>query len=165
MDIRQKELFDEWSPMAEELAKAYEGSSLPGEDLAQEAMLGLLEAISALGEDREMWPYDLEEFFTEAVNTRLAEASAEEDNAIAEEEKIVRGVESLSAAIDSLTEKLGTKPNIDELADELSVTQDEVLRLLRMTGDEFDDENLASPLSEEEELESVWRLTGEGYDK
>ena len=63
---------------------------------------------------------------------------------------LVERVQSLSDAIDRLTAVNAEKPNIDELANELGITQEEVLSVIRLTGE--DTENTEVTSSEEGEV-------------
>ena len=51
----------------------------------------------------------------------------------------------LNQSIDRLTEELGTKPNIDEIANDMGITQDKVIDILKLTGEDLDESKLRKP--------------------
>ncbi|MBQ6544791.1 MAG: hypothetical protein IJL72_03535, partial [Lachnospiraceae bacterium] len=77
----------------------------------------------------------------------LDAAEEELSQAYYTDEALVMRVQSLSDAIDRLTAANAEKPNIDELANELGISQDEVLSVIRLTGE--DTENTEVPSSGE----------------
>lgn len=146
---------EEWKRSSEPLAPyfrraveavlAREGMAMSAEDAVSVAQLAAMEAVSYLAGGEGGVLSD------EALDTYLAEKldAAEEElsQAYYTDEALVMRVQSLSDAIDRLTAANAEKPNIDELANELGISQDEVLSVIRLTGE--DTENTEVPSSGE----------------
>ena len=65
------------------------------------------------------------------------------------DDRLVVQVELLNRSIEKLTEDLGTKPNIDEIANDMGITQQNVLDILKLTGEGLSDESFIPPAAEE----------------
>jgi len=118
--------------LAETIAREMDDGLLPLEDLIAEAYLGLSEALDELGEAPD------EDLLDDAIRDHLHRVIAETQLAYDSDLQLISRVETLSASIDKLTEELGTKPNLDELANDLGMTQDEVIAVLKLTGENVD---------------------------
>jgi len=135
---KKNALFEEYMPLADELAEGCDDGTLPLEDLKQEAYLGLMNGIARM--DAEDTEFDAvvarsaDEIMREAIEAQLSEAVAAEKGARSEDEELVKKVELADKAIKHLTEELGSAPTVDELANELGVTQEEALAVLRLAG-------------------------------
>jgi DNA-directed RNA polymerase sigma subunit (sigma70/sigma32) len=64
-----------------------------------------------------------------------------------QDDRLVVQVELLNRSIERLTEELGTKPNIDEIANDMKTTQETVLKILKLTGEGISDEDFIPPKS------------------
>ena len=122
---------------AEELAT----ETLPAEDLVQEGSIALHAYLCSL---------EAEEEFSAGEALLAAErgmrgALEREEEFLHRDEQLVLQVDLLNQSIDRLTAELGTKPNIDELANDMGITQEKVLDILKLTGEEIDEEAMRPP--------------------
>ena len=63
----------------------------------------------------------------------------EQDELSSRDKKMVEKVSALDEAIKTLTEELGRKISLDELAVYMGMTEDEVMDILRLMGEEGED--------------------------
>ncbi|MDO5702876.1 MAG: sigma-70 domain-containing protein, partial [Lachnospiraceae bacterium] len=139
-----EEFMEEVSLIAQEMKR----SRVPMEDLIQEGYVGLLTGIRELeGQDEddgaEMMP--VRETLLAAVRRAMEDAARAMEDLSREDRRLVAQVELLDSSISRLTEELGTKPNIDEIANDMGITQAEVISILKLTGDAVSDEDLIPP--------------------
>ena len=124
--------------IAEALARYTE--EIPLADLIAEGNLGISEALAERDEAEPFLPGEEEALCAEAARQMdrfLAEFGRHSKN-----DGLLAGqVRILSKAIDELTEEQGAKPTVDELANELGVSQQKVLDILKLTGDEPKDDS------------------------
>ena len=57
-----------------------------------------------------------------------------------QDNKMVEKVKFLDESLKNLTEDLGRKPTLEELADYMEMTEDDVNDIIRLTGEEDDEE-------------------------
>lgn len=81
---------------------------------------------------------EIEDLLTRVREGMLGALRARDDAALIDRH-LVGQVEQLSAAIDALTEELGTRPNIDEIANKMGISQERVLSILKLTGEDRED--------------------------
>ena len=62
--------------------------------------------------------------------------------------ELLGGLLDQFAIVIKFAEELGGKPNIDELANDLGISQEEVLKILKLTGTTPDDESFQAPTQE-----------------
>lgn len=160
MNRAQKEgLVEEFMPdvegLLDEVLQEYKDAGhyvdgLPREDLIQEGYVGLMEGINSISDDPDEWMGGpLDDQIHEAIKDGIRRALDEQDELKKKDDRLIVQVEMLNAAIDKLTKDLGVKPNIDELANELGVTQDKVLEILKLTGEDLPEDEPVKPLDEE----------------
>ena len=142
MDSAQiRDLLEEFTPDAEEIVRELDDGTMPAEDLMQEAMLGIVEALNALPEDRDEWEArSLDEIVRSAVREAVLRARDANAELACTDLRLVAQVELLNKSIDRLTEESGMKPNIDEIANDMQISQAKVLEILKLTGESLDDE-------------------------
>ncbi len=142
-------LMEEFMPDVEEIVNEMDDGTIPLEDLMQEGYVGLIEGVNSISDDPDEWSgVSMEEQVHEAIR-RAVQAALDEKKALTEkDDRLIVQVEMLNASIDKLTTQLGTKPTIDELANELGVSQDKVIEILKLTG-EVDEEKLKAPAKKE----------------
>ncbi len=142
MDSAQiRDLLEEFTPDAEEIVRELDDGTMPAEDLMQEAMLGIVEALNALPEDRDEWEArSLDEIVRSAVREAVLRARDANAELARTDLRLVAQVELLNKSIDRLTEESGMKPNIDEIANDMQISQAKVLEILKLTGESLDDE-------------------------
>lgn len=103
------------------------------EELRSEAYLGLAEALHDLGDDAD------EEAVEDRIRCHMLAVREETEVLAASDRCLIAQVEELKACIDKLTEELGEKPNFDELANAMGVSQDKVLAILKLAGEDVDE--------------------------
>lgn len=169
-EAAKQELAAEFMEEVESIAEDVDDGSLPREDLISEGYLGIMKGIALLDgnetragdatyNDDETWAGDVayndggtwasEMSASELIRAQIRQAMLDAQEAHREqsaaENKVIAQVELLNDAIDRLTEELGTKPNIDEIANELGIPQNKVLDILKLTGETPDDAAFQNP--------------------
>ena len=120
--------------LAETIALEMDDGLIPHEDLVSEAYLGLAEALNELGEEAD------EDQLDDRIRAHLRAVIEENRIQAQSDEYLIGQVRELSESIEKLTKELGTRPNLDELANDMGVTQDEVLAVLKLAGEDVDKE-------------------------
>jgi RNA polymerase sigma-B factor len=144
------ELIERFLPLARKLARRYVQSSEPYEDLVQVASLGLLKAVERFDPDRGF------AFSSFAVPTIVGELKRYfRDTAWALH--VDRGAQERARRITDAQQKLssrtGRMPTVDELAQYLEMSQEEVLEGLQ-TAEAYGAISLDAPLVGEEDEET-----------
>lgn len=149
-------LIEEFMPEVEEIAREMDDGTLPLEDLIQEGYVGLLEGIAELaaarpdGDDMDFMDFSetdalpTEDVIRGAVRDAIRKALEEVSAANRTNDSLVVQVDLLNQSIERLTEELGVKPNIDEIANDLKIPQDKVLDIIKLTGEDVDAEDAAA---------------------
>ena len=133
------------SRMAEDLAD----DTMDYEDLLQEGYLGAMHGIAMRFDESAAWSgLTLDEIVLACARRAMEDAKIRISGERRSDLRILAQMEQLLASIDRLTEELGTKPNIDEIANDMGIPQESVLRLLKLTGEEFDEEAVMRNQSE-----------------
>ena len=144
------ELIERFLPLARKLARRYVQSSEPYEDLVQVASLGLVKAVERFDPDRGF------AFSSFAVPTIVGELKRYfRDTAWALH--VDRGAQERARRISDAQQKLsshtGRMPTVDELAQYLELTQEEVLDGLQ-TAEAYGAVSLDAPLAGEDDEET-----------
>lgn len=152
-EARKLSLIEEFTEEIVAIANETDDGSVPLEDLIQEGYVGLLRGIKELDNETDqtdsasMRP--VREVLTEAIREAVSGAIREEAEMRRRDDRLVVQVELLNRSIEKLTEDLGTKPNIDEIANDMGITQQNVLDILKLTGEGLSDESFIPPAAEE----------------
>ena len=152
-EARKLSLIEEFTEEIVTIANETDDGSVPLEDLIQEGYVGLLRGIKELDNETDqtdsvsMRP--VREVLTEAIREAVSGAIREEAEMRRRDDRLVVQVELLNRSIEKLTEDLGTKPNIDEIANDMGITQQNVLDILKLTGEGLSDESFIPPAAEE----------------
>ncbi len=150
-DAMRQDLIEEFMETVREIAEdMQDDETMPLEDLIQEGYVGLLSAVNALreedgGEEMAESGLSLTEVITDSIRSAMQKALEENSSRFKTDDRLVVQVELMNRSIERLTEELGTKPNIDEIANDMKVPQDTVLRILKLTGESVSDEALTPP--------------------
>ncbi len=145
-EAQRQGLMEEFMPDVEEIVNEMDNGSIPLEDLMQEGYIGLIKGVQSLSDDPDEWSgLSMDEQVHEAIRQAVQEALDEQAALNKKDDQVIVQVEMLSASIDKLTTMLGDKPTIDELANELGVSQDKVIDIMKLTGEEIDEEALRGP--------------------
>ena len=133
-------------PLVDEVIEDLDDGVMPSEDLRQEGMGGLGRGVDSLSEDPDEWGgRSVEETVKEAIRAAALEAKDAFIELTRKDDRLIAQVELLNQSIDRLTEELGTKPNIDEIANDMGITQDKVIDILKLTGEDLDESKLRKP--------------------
>ena len=100
-------------------------------DLIQEGNLGLV-----LGMDMLTANEDIDKTLTEQIRQSMQMFIEESSELQSRDKKMVEQVQLLDESITKLTEEMGRKVTIDELAVYMGMTEDEINDILRLTGEE-----------------------------
>ena len=146
-ELEKQELVNEFMDEVNRIAAELDDGVLPLEDLVQEGCLGLMNGIRLLDAQRESGEaadggLSVSETLRHEIRAAMVKAIEQHKDRLRVDDRLVVQVELLNRSIERLTEELGTKPNIDEIANDMKVSQETVLKILRLTGDEFSDEEL-----------------------
>ena len=140
-EAQKAALIEEFSDQVQEIAAELDDGEMPLEDLVQEGFVGLIEGINkAADTDPDEWELSLDETLRSSIRTAIENALSEDRVLRKDDDLLVAQVELLNKSIDRLTEELGTKPNIDEIANDMKISQEQVLAILKLTGTTPDDE-------------------------
>lgn len=123
----RKKLVEIYLMQAVQLAAAYRGRGVGLADLIQEANVGLMEAMLA--------DTITEKSILESMEAALIQALAEEGREVEVGEQIAARLNMLSDAAMELAERYGREATMEELAEYLSLTVDEVQRGMRVSLD------------------------------
>ena len=152
-DLRRQELIEEFMEEVQEIAEDLDDGTLPIEDLIQEGYVGLMKGIEALKmeEDGEaaFGGLPLTETMRGSIRGAMEEAIEERKRLLVSDDRLIVQVELLNRSIERLTEELGTKPNIDEIANDMKIPQETVLKILKLTDEGFDEEEFIPPIRTE----------------
>ncbi|MEE8826762.1 MAG: sigma-70 domain-containing protein [Eubacteriales bacterium] len=167
-EARKLGLTEEFMPEVEELAKEVSDGTVPMEDLIQEGYVGLMEGIAELdqeggsGDEDDFGTFSgyddgglsTEEVMRGAIRKALERAQKEAAALKKKDDRVIVQVEMLNESISKLTEELGKKPNIDEIANDLRIPQEKVLDILKLTGEDIDAEDRAANAVPEDEKDT-----------
>lgn len=152
-EARKLSLIEEFTEEIVAIANETDDGSVPLEDLIQEGYVGLLRGIKELDNETDQTDFasmrSVREILTEAIREAVSGAIREETEMRRRDDRLVVQVELLNRSIEKLTEDLGTKPNIDEIANDMGITQQNVLDILKLTGEGLSDESFIPPAAEE----------------
>lgn len=152
-EARKLSLIEEFTEEIVTIANETDDGSVPLEDLIQEGYVGLLRGIKELDNETDQTDSasmrSVREILTEAIREAVSGAIREEAEMRRRDDRLVVQVELLNRSIEKLTEDLGTKPNIDEIANDMGITQQNVLDILKLTGEGLSDESFIPPAAEE----------------
>lgn len=152
-EARKLSLIEEFTEEIVAIANETDDGSVPLEDLIQEGYVGLLRGIKELDNETDQTDSasmrSVREILAEAIREAVSGAIREEAEMRHRDDRLVVQVELLNRSIEKLTEDLGTKPNIDEIANDMGITQQNVLDILKLTGEGLSDESFIPPAAEE----------------
>lgn len=118
--------------MAREIALELDDGTLPSEELLEEAYLGLAEALHELGENAD------EDVLDDRIREHMHQYRKAYEDSQSSDDYLVTQVQILNDSINRLTEELGTRPNLDELANDMGISQEKVIDILKLTGEDIE---------------------------
>ena len=131
-------LIEEFMPEAVRIALEMSDGSVSIEDLTQEAYVGLLMGLNMVAESEDTFDaLPLTQTVEEAIRAQITYALEEQRELDKRDKQLIAQVELLSKSIDAMTEELGTKPTVDEIANYMGVQQKTVLEILKLSGEEL----------------------------
>lgn len=138
--------------MAKEIAIEMNDGRINEEELLEEAYLGLAEALNDLGKDAD------DDAIDDAIRDHMKQYIQEFEDSISSDDYLVTQVQILNDAIDKLTVDLGTRPNIDELANEMGISQEKVIDILKLVGEDIEPLADTSKKSKSFEWAADWNI-------
>ena len=116
------------------LAKEYDGKGLPMNDLVQEANMALTALVMELG-DGESPEMEFEELLEKRVRESLQAAVDEQQRESEIEENVTARVNVLQEVSRVMAGELGREATVDELAQKMKMTADEIRYIMKITLD------------------------------
>lgn len=101
-------------------------------DVIQEGNVSLMLALKEM-------PQEQEEVILEAVRAGMRALIEEQTEVKRQDKKMVEQVSDLDASIRSMTEELGRKVSVDELAEKLGIKEEQIAEILKLAGEEVED--------------------------
>lgn len=145
MDVTndQEAMLDYYLPkVVEEAIKVHTTGAFIG-DLIQEGSLSLMMAMSeAEGEP-------VEEEILEKVRMDMQMTLESQSETKRQEDKMVQKVSDLDETIRNMKEEYGRKVSVDEVADRMQISEDDVADILKLAGEEVEEE-------EEQNIKRLW---------
>jgi RNA polymerase sigma-B factor len=145
-DAAREELLVRHRPLAMYLARRFAGRGESLEDLEQVAMLGLLQAIDRLDPEREV---KFSTFATITITGELKRHLRDKGWAVRVPRPLQERSIRIGRAIGELTQELGRSPTVDEIAERIDLSDEEVLEGLEAAR-AYSADPLESPAGSEE---------------
>ena len=135
-DMKAKTRLTEiYLPEVVEIAKEFYHSEIFLGDLIQEGNVGLI-----LGLDMLTDAESAQEIIVAQIRQSIHMLTEEQDELNTRDKKMVEKVSALDEAIKTLTEELGRKVSLEELAVYMGLTEEEIEDILRLTGEEAEED-------------------------
>jgi RNA polymerase sigma-B factor len=144
------ELIERFLPLARKLARRYVQSSEPYEDLVQVASLGLVKAVERFDPDR---GFAFSSFAVPTIVGELKRYFRDTAWALHVDRGAQERARKISDAQQKLSSRTGRMPTVDELAQYLEISQEEVLDGLQ-TAEAYGAISLDAPLASEDDEET-----------
>ena len=128
----REEKLKQYFPKVVEIAKEFYTSEFFIGDLIQEGNVGLMLALEKEAAD--------EREILEGIRQMIQLLVEEHEEVKHQDNKMVEKVAFLDESLKNLTEDLGRKPTLEELADYMEMTEDDVNDIIRLTGEDDDEE-------------------------
>ena len=126
------------------IAKRYTGSGMSFLDLVQEGNLGLMKAVEKFDYAK---GYRLSTYATWWVKQSITRSLADQSRTIRLPVHMVEAVNKIRRAQRSLSVKLGREPSMEEVAEEVNMSEKRVAELIQASGDTV---SLETPVGDEE---------------
>jgi RNA polymerase sigma-B factor len=144
------ELIERFLPLARKLARRYVQSSEPYEDLVQVASLGLVKAVERFDPDR---GFAFSSFAVPTIVGELKRYFRDTAWALHVDRGAQERARKISDAQQKLSSRTGRMPTVDELAQYLEISQEDVLDGLQ-TAEAYGAVSLDAPLASEDDEET-----------
>ncbi len=118
------------------IAAEMDDGIIPLEDLTQEAFVGLVAGLNIISEyENRLMEKSLAQALERAIREQIGIAQEEQRELAKRDDQLLAQVEILNRSINSLTESIGAKPTIDEVANDMGVSQETVIEILKLMGE------------------------------
>ena len=124
-------LTEAFLPNVIRISDEFEDSGMKKSDLISEGNLGLIEAVFSLNQV----PSDITLYFENIIRSTMNKAIQNEIGALRTADHITQRANAVSDATTALAEKLGREATIEELCEYLSLSEDEVREILKISLD------------------------------
>lgn len=119
--------------VALEHAGEYEGKGVPVTDLVQEANMALLMAVEEYAHEQDI--REFESYASQRIRKALEAALEEQQSAKQTGEELAARVNVLQQVSGLLAGELGREPMVEELADKMKMTVEEIKRIMKIAMD------------------------------
>ena len=134
-DVARQRLIELYLPEVVEIAKEMYHQEVFLGDLIQEGNVGLIMGIEMVS-----GKYGAHEFIISQIKESMQALIEEHTELKSRDKKMVEKVSFLDESITSLTEELGRKVSIDELAVYMGMDEEEIMDILKLTGEETEED-------------------------
>lgn len=135
--LAKSRLIELYLPVVVELAKSYRHPEVFLGDLVQEGNVSLMLALDLLPEDGE------DAFLRDEIVQSMQALAEEQQEARKRDNRMVEKVNDLDAGITKLTEEMGRKVTIEELAMFMDMPVEEIVSIMQLAGEEIEIEDVA----------------------
>lgn len=129
--VAMDKLTEAFLPNVIKISEEFENSGMKKSDLISEGNLGLFEAILSLNE----MPSDIIVYFEDIIRSTMNDAIQNEIGALRTANHITQRANAVSDATTELAQKLGREATIEELCEYLSLSEEEVREILKISLD------------------------------
>lgn len=126
----------QYMPKVLDVARAHKTEGILLEELVSEGLIGLTEGLTMIADAK-----TAHEEIMNAVRKSIRLFLMEQDAEAARDNSIIDKVRRMDEALNVLKEDLGRKVYIEEVADYMNITEDEVWDILKLTGEEVSEDD------------------------
>jgi hypothetical protein len=123
-------------PEVARLAEAYQTEDVLLSDLVQEGSLCLLQALDAQAEETCAGPDAAEDRIMQEIRQGLQALTEQQKEVKSRDRRMVSRVQDLKDSVAILKEEMGRKVYLDEVADFMSISEEEAEAILKLAGEE-----------------------------
>ena len=134
---QRDETVKRWMPQVDEIAGEMDDGTMPVGDMIEDGYVGLSAGLTKCTGD----PDTDDDIIEEAIRGEIRRAKEEYAEQSAKDDKLVQQVELLNKSIEKLTRELGNKPTVDEIANDMGISQDKVIDILKLAGEDYGEED------------------------
>lgn len=126
----------QYMPKVLDVARAHKTEGILLEELVSEGLIGLTEGLTMIADAK-----TAHEEIMNAVRKSIRLFLMEQDAEAARDNSIIDKVRRMDEALNVLKEDLGRKVYIEEVADYMNITEEEVWDILKLTGEEVSEDD------------------------
>ncbi len=124
-------------PKVMDIARLYVNQGIPYEDLLGEGNLSLMEGVNMLGALEN--PDEAEGMLMKVIMDAMEEAVSENMSEIKTEEEVAKKVNDVADKAKALSEEIGRKVTVKELAEESDFTEEDIIEAYKLSGKKIED--------------------------